>query len=387
MRKRINSIDLLRGIVMVIMALDHVRDFFHNDVYLHNPLDLKTTTPILFFTRWITHFCAPIFLFLAGISAYLMSLKKTKNELSLFLIKRGIWLILVEMIIVTLGITFNLSYAVIILQVIWAIGISMLILGILVRLPFTIILIISICIVFGHNLLDYPEAAHHYQVGFLWDLIHNGRFSFYPFAKGHGILIAYAFLPWTGIMLLGYCMGKLFEPSIDPLWRKKILIYSGSGLIILFIVVRLINHYGDPVPWSVQRNGIYSFLSFINVNKYPPSLLYISLTIGTALIFLAITENLNNKITSIFIIYGRVPFFYYVIHFYLIHILDVIVLLFAGYNMKQIIVPNVPFHPEFGFDLGIVYLIWIFVVIVMYPLCKWYNRYKSTHRQWWLSYL
>ncbi|HEX4851917.1 MAG TPA: heparan-alpha-glucosaminide N-acetyltransferase domain-containing protein, partial [Puia sp.] len=236
-RQRIGSIDLLRGIVMVVMALDHVRDFFHDDAVLHNPLDLQTTTPALFFTRWVTHFCAPVFLFLAGTSAYLMGLKRTKKELSIFLIKRGFWLIFIELAIITLLITFNPFYNIFILQVIWATGVSMIILGLLVRLPYMWILIIALCIVFGHNLLDHPEAARQFKVGFIWDLLHNGRFTYYPIDQHHGMVIAYAFIPWTGLMLLGYCMGRLFAPDVNSNERRRRLFIIGSSFILLFIIV------------------------------------------------------------------------------------------------------------------------------------------------------
>jgi uncharacterized membrane protein len=385
-RNRIYSIDLLRGLVMVIMALDHVRDFFHNDAFLHDPLDLKTTTPALFFTRWITHFCAPTFLLLAGTSAYLLGLKKSKAELSSFLIKRGFWLIFIELII-TFAVTFNPLYNIIVLQVIWATGISMIILGLLIWLPFPVILTLGICIVFGHNMLDYPEDANNQKVGFWWDLIHHGRFTFYPYAQNRGILIAYAFLPWTGIMVMGYCMGKLFEPAFNALKRRKILIYLGLGLVLLFFVLRGINEYGNPFPWSEQRNGIYTFLSFMNVQKYPPSLMYVCITIGPALIFLALTEKIQNKLGSVLIIYGKVPLFYYVIHFFLIHAICVITLSIVGYSLKDAIVPQFPFRPQFGFDLLGVYIFWLLVLVIMYPLCRWYSRYKGTHHQWWLSYL
>ena len=385
-RNRIHSIDLLRGLVMVIMALDHVRDFFHNDAFLHNPLDLKTTTPFLFFTRWVTHFCAPTFLLLAGMSAYLMGLKKSKAELSSFLIKRGCWLIIIELII-TFAVTFNPFYNVIVLQVIWATGISMIILGLLILLPFPVILIIGFCIVFGHNLLDYAENAPDQKFSFLWDLVHHGRFIFYPYSKDHGILVAYAFLPWTGIMIMGYCMGKLYEPAVNAIRRRKILIYTGVGMILLFFVLRAINNYGNPFHWSEQKNGLYTFLSFIDVQKYPPSLMYVCITLGPSLIFLALTEKVQNKISSVLIIYGKVPLFYYVIHFFLIHILCVTTLFIAGYSAKEVIVPQFPFRPQFGFDLWGVYLVWILVLIIMYPLCRWYSHYKDTHRQWWLSYL
>jgi len=385
-RNRIHSIDILRGLVMVIMALDHVRDFFHNDAFLHNPLDLKTTTPALFFTRWITHFCAPTFLLLAGVSAYLMSLKKSKAELSAFLIKRGFWLLIIELII-TFAVTFNPFYNVIVLQVIWATGISMIILGLLIWLPFPVILIIGFCIVFGHNLLDYPENLPNQKFGFWWDLIHHGRFTFYPYSQDHGILVAYAFLPWTGIMILGYCMGKLYAPAVNAIRRRKILIYTGLGMILLFFVLRAINDYGNPFHWSTQKNGLFTFLSFIDVQKYPPSLMYVCITLGPSLIFLALTEKVQNKISSVLIIYGKVPLFYYVIHFFLIHTICVITLFIAGYSANEIVVPQFPFRPQFGFDLWGVYLVWILVLIIMYPLCRWYSRYKDTHRQWWLSYL
>jgi len=398
-RSRINSIDILRGIIMVIMALDHVRDFFHKVVIeggssvATGPTDLDTTTPILFFTRWITHFCAPIFLFLAGASAYLMSLKKSKAELSSFLIKRGVWLVLVEIIIVTLGWTFNPLFNVIILQVIWAIGISMIILGLLIYLPFKIIFLIGFIIVFGHNLLDYPQVNSGLKGGFLADLLYFSNFSVYNIDKNHIIFIVYSFLPWTGVMLLGYCFGKLFSSSFSTVQRKKILLGMGSGLVVLFVALRFINMYGDPVPWSTHpRGAVFSFLSFININKYPPSLDFLCITIGAGMILLAILEEVKNSVTDFFRIYGRVPMFYYILHFYIIHALVVIVFFISGYNTSQIVTPNNPFlfrPSDFGFNLWGVYAVWAFVVIALYPLCKKYDRYKTANasKKWWLSYL
>ena len=213
---RVQSIDIVRGIVMIIMALDHVRDFFHNDAFLHDPLNATTTTPMLYFTRWVTHFCAPVFVFLAGTSAYLSGKRKTKAELSGFLIKRGFWLILIEVVVITFALTFNPFYNNIILQVIWAIGSSMVLLGLAVRLPYKVIFAIGLLIVLGHNLLDYPENARNQQVSFIWDLLHNGRFDAYSVGANRTLLIIYAFIPWTGIMLMGYCAGRLFEPVFDP---------------------------------------------------------------------------------------------------------------------------------------------------------------------------
>lgn len=395
-RSRIDSIDILRGIVMVIMALDHVRDFFHRvPLDAHGtpntgPTDLESTTPILFFTRWITHFCAPIFVFLAGTSAWLMSQKKTKAELSSFLLKRGFVLILIECIIITFGITFNPAYNFIIFQVIWAIGISMVILGLVVLLPFPLILAIGVIIVFGHNLLDYP-SINKGMTGFWADLFYFSKFATYTITSGHALIIVYSFVAWLGVMIMGYCFGKLFTGFTEPAARKKMLLWLGSGLLLLFVVLRLINNYGDPVAWAPHHRGpVFSFLSFININKYPPSLDYICVTIGAGMIMLALLENVKNAVSRFFRVYGRVPMFYYILHFYLIHLLVAVLFFIQGYSIKDVDAGGVlfMFKPrDFGVNLLGVYLIWIFVVLALYPLCKRYDRYKSSHKKWWLSYL
>lgn len=398
-RLRIDSIDILRGLVMVIMALDHVRDFFHKAVVegsgdvATGPTDLDHTTPALFFTRWITHFCAPIFVFLAGSSAYLLSFKKSKRELSAFLIKRGVWLLIVEVVIITLGWTFNPFYNFIILQVIWAIGMSLILLGLLVYLPFNAIFIIGLIIVFGHNLLDYPVVSEGLKGGLIPDLLYFTKFSIYNIDNSHLILIVYAFLPWTGVMMMGYCFGKLFGPGMDPVRRKKILVLLGAGLLLLFVLLRSINLYGDPIPWSSHpRGSAFTFLSFININKYPPSLDFLSVTIGGGILVLALLEGTQNAVTNFFRIYGRVPMFYYILHFYLIHLLVVIGFFLQGFSTNQIVSPDMPFlfRPgTFGYPLGIVYLIWLLVVLLLYPLCRKYDRYKTANgkKKWWLSYL
>jgi len=388
-RNRIGSIDLLRGIVMVIMAIDHTRDFLHNDSVLHDPLDLSTTTPFLYFTRWITHFCAPTFVLLAGVSAYLVGLRKTTKDLSSFLIKRGAWLILVEVAIVSLGITFDPLYHVLILQVIWAIGTSLVVLGFAVRLPFKAIFAIGCAILLLHNLLDYPEAARQGKVGFLWNIFHSGFFVPYSYAPNHIILIVYPLLPWFGIMLMGYCLGKIFEPSVSANRRRKFLLSLGAGMIVLFIVLRWINGYGDPRPWTSQKDGLYTFLSFMNVQKYPPSLMFTCATLGPAVIALALLEGLKNRVTAFFTVFGRVPFFYYVVHFYMIHLITVVVFFVQGFGVKDII-STTPFlfrPPTLGYSIGGVYLFWAVLILVLYPICKWYNEYKSVHAQWWLSYV
>ena len=393
-RHRIASIDILRGLVMIIMALDHVRDYFHNDAFAHDPLNPVTTTVPLYFTRWITHLCAPIFLFLSGLSAYIQGIGKSKADLGKFLIKRGLWLILMEVTIITLGWTFNPFFNIIILQVIWATGISMIFLGILVRYSYALILTLGILILCFHNLLDYPEADPNAKIGFFWELIHhanNGsQFSIYQFAPNHFIAIIYAFLPWTGIMFLGYAMGKLYQPEVVAAERKKKLLLIGSGLILVFIVLRMINEYGDPVHWSTQRNTLSSFLSFMNVHKYPPSIMYACITLGPGILFLSVSEEWAGKLSSIIRVYGSVPFFYYIVHIYLNHLIEVFAFFLSGYGAKDIVTPNFPFlfrPPQFGFDLWVVYCIWVLLIVVLYPLCKRYSAYKRTHSQWWLRYL
>lgn len=386
---RIYSIDVLRGLVMIIMALDHVRDYFYTNAFLDSPTNILTTTPGLFFTRWITHFCAPTFLFLSGVSAYLSGQRKTKKELSVFLIKRGFWLIFVELFIVTLGWTFDPFYHLFILQVIWAIGISMLILGVMVWLPVRSILIAGLLIIFLHNLLSPSENDKNGQVGLLWAFAYRGFFTIVPLWQNHNAIIVYAFLPWTGIMLLGYGMGKLFTPAYDSS-RRKILFRLGAAAIIVFFALRFYNHYGDPEHWQLVRNRFYSWLSVLNVTKYPPSLDYIMLTLGVAFILLAMFDRLKAPAFPFARVFGRVPFFFYVIHIYLIHALTVILFYVQGYQSKDIAPQHSPFlfRPDnLGFGLSGVYLVWIAVILILYPFCKSYNDYKSSHRKWWLSYL
>ena len=391
---RIESIDILRGLVMVIMALDHTRDYFHIAANIDDPLNLATTTPLLFFTRWITHFCAPVFVFLSGTSIYLQSLRKTKNELSAFLIKRGLWLIVAEFVIIAFGWTFNPFYNIIPFQVIWTIGISMVILGVIVRLPFKGVLFIGLLIVLGHNLLDIPEAAPGFNPGFLWNILHHGHFVTYEFAPKHYALIVYPFLPWTGLMLLGYCVGIFFSSIYSMDQRRNVLTRLGLVLILFFIVVRFINIYGDPIAWTVQKNGLYTLMSFLSVQKYPPSLMYMCITIGPALLLLSFTEKIKNGFTNSMVVFGRTAFFYYILHLYLIHLLAAILFFAKGKHTVQFAIDSMqqmPFMfviPGEGIGLGLVYVIWIIVIVALYPLCKWYDQYKIRHKEkWWLSYL
>lgn len=390
-KKRIESIDLLRGLVMLIMAIDHVRDVFH--LGHPEPTDLATTTPLLFFTRWITHFCAPTFVFLSGISACLAGMRRTRGELSLFLIKRGLWLIFAEVAVINLGMTLNPLYNVQILQVIWAIGGSMVLLGLLLacRASFTVIGIIGAIIFFGHNIFDLVDPGAIAKT-FVWKLFisASGFSSAVQLSESHFILIAYALLPWTGVMLLGFVFGPLYKRDADAAKRRKTLLYAGLGLLVLFFLFRAFNLYGDPSPWRVQKTTTLTVISFFNLTKYPCSLLYLCMTIGVALVLLATTEQVKDKLASIVIVYGNVPFFYYVCHWYLIQVIHVILFFAMGFRTDQIITPDVPFlflPPAFGFSLFWLYVIWLVVIVLLYWPCQWFSRYKKSHQQWWLSYI
>lgn len=389
-KNRIESIDLLRGLVMIIMALDHTRDFFHKDALTGDPLNPATTTPILYFTRWITHFCAPTFVFLSGLSAWLQGRRKTKKELSRFLITRGLWLIFIDLTVMSLGLTGDIYYGLFVLETLWSIGASMFILGLMIRLPFGIILTTGLVIFFGHNLLDFAERSRGGVVPPWWSILH--RPAFIPLWSNHSLFVFYPFLSWTGLMLLGYCIGKLFT-DMNADRRKKILLWTGVGVLLFFVALRSINFYGDPVPWSQQKNSTATFFSFMNVQKYPPSLLFLCATIGPVLIFLALVKNTVGGFVKIVSVYGRVPFFYFIVHFYILHIAAIIAYLSRGHSLAEGMkgVAGLPFkfaNPGEGYSLGIVYLIWIAIVIIMYPLCKWYDRYKTNHKEkWWLSYL
>jgi uncharacterized membrane protein len=387
---RIASIDILRGIVMIIMALDHTRDYFHKPAFLYDPLDLTQTTPIIFLTRWITHFCAPTFVFLSGVSAFLASQKKTKNEASLFLIKRGFWLVLVEIVVVTFGITFK-PYTLIVWQVIWAIGWSMIFLGMLMRISYKLVLITGVVLVFGHNLFDkvihLPDTG---AGGIVSTIFFRANPSFIPVGNNFFIADIYAILPWTGVMLLGFSMGQWFKKDFPAAKRKKLLLITGVSLIVLFILLRSTGLYGNPDLWERQNTLIKDILSFINTDKYPPSLLYLCMTIGPACLFLALTENIKSKWADIVSVYGQVPFFYYILHFYLLHILVVIFFYASGHGNAEIVDPNTFFNfrpVNFGYKLLIVYIIWIGVVGLLYFPCRWFSKYKKTHTQWWLSYV
>ncbi|MEJ5996471.1 heparan-alpha-glucosaminide N-acetyltransferase domain-containing protein [Pedobacter sp. Du54] len=389
--KRILSIDILRGFVMIVMALDHTRDFFLLGGMTTDPMNPDNTYLSLFFTRWITHLCAPTFVFLSGISAYLSSKNKDPKQAGNFLIKRGFWLLFVEIGIITLGLTFNPLYNVIILQVIWAIGWSMILLGILSKISHRVVSVVGLILFFGHNLLNYitlPDATTFAGRLIAATLTSSG--TFIPVSETHSIGLFYVILPWTGAMFLGFSIGHWYNKEFDATTRRKRLFYIGLALFLSFLVLRYFGWYGNPTPRKEYIEPIKTFFSFLNVSKYPPSLQYYGMTLGLTIMLLSQIENLKNRFARLMMVYGNVPFFYYVIHFYLIHFILVIVFFASGYGTKDVVNPQIPFlfhPPNLGFNLGIVYLIWLSVIAILYKPCIWFQSYKATHSQWWLRYL
>ena len=388
LKNRVQSIDLLRGLVMIIMALDHCRDFFHYGVSIgEDPLSFSTTTPFLFLTRWITHFCAPVFVFLSGTSIFLYSNKgKTKKQVAFFLFTRGLFLMAVEILIIEPLWDFN--FTVIYLQVIWAIGLSMVALSILQYLPYKILVFTGLIIVFGHNLLDSINIDTPFLKSVLWSIIHVRHD--YLINDDLLFVVAYPFLPWLGLMILGYATGKLFLPEVVPAFRKKTLLITGLISIFLFITIRFINLYGDMHLWEAQNSTIFTLLDFINTSKYPPSLLYILMTMGPALILLSFLEKSSNSFSKRIIVFGKVAFFYYVIHVFLIHSMSWLAFFMTGHSWNDLDFDHFrqgSLPLESGYSLWIVYVVWALVIIILYFPCKWYSKYKATHKHWWLSYI
>ncbi|MEL6811507.1 MAG: heparan-alpha-glucosaminide N-acetyltransferase domain-containing protein [Bacteroidota bacterium] len=386
---RIESLDILRGLVMVIMALDHVRDYFHAGAFVSDPSNLDTTTPELFFTRFITHFCAPVFVFLAGTSAFLYGRNKTKKTLFKFLFTRGVWLILLELTVMTFLWWFDLSFSFFNLQVIWAIGLCMVFLSAIIYLPKNLILILGLVLVFGHNLLDGFTAEGNSFSSMIWYILHQPAFI----QMGDTwISFLYPIMPWIGVMSLGYVFGTLYGKEFDPMVRKKWLLILGLGAIGLFLLLRGVNIYGDRILWSTQEHPVYTLLSFFQLTKYPPSLLFLLITLGPSLLFLLAVENIKNKITDFFVVYGRVPLFYYVIHVLVIHVAAILGILITGGDWTLMILTMDSFMngslAGYGYSLGLTYLIWMGIVAVMYPICLRYMKYKAANRdKKWLSYL
>ncbi len=388
---RITTIDVTRGLVMVIMALDHVRDLLHISAMDGEPTNLTTTTTPLFLTRWITHLCAPTFVFLSGTSAYLSLQKRSKagqsiNEGRQFLLKRGLVLILLELTIINFAFWFDFSFKSLMLQVIWVIGGGLVMLSFLSRLSVRQVGAIGLAILVLHNLLFLLPPLPDNAGQFLFALFF--RTQFFSISPNFALLVGYPLIPWLGIMMVGYAIGPLFEKPLAK--RKRMLALIGAGALGLFVLLRFINSYGDQAPWSVQKTGLFTILSFINVSKYPPSLLYCLLMLGIALLILSLADGVINTLTRILTVYGAVPMFYYILHWYLVHLLMLIVAFLQGFTLSDI--PDGPFtfgRPKrSGVSLELVYAVWFGLVVALYPFCRWYGRYKSAHpEKVWLRYV
>lgn len=377
-RVRLMSIDILRGLVIVLMALDHVRAYFTGVRF--DPLDLTQTSAPLYVTRWITHFCAPIFVFLAGTSSWLVSKRLTKAELSRFLLTRGFWLVVLEFTVVRFAWMFNFSYLQfgLIMQVIWAIGASMIVLALLVHLPLRAIGAIGVFMIAGHNLLDGISPERFGAWAPLWNVIHVSGQT--PFG-----FVAYPLVPWIGVMAAGYAIGTVFD--MDAQRRCRILIALGLSLIGIFVVLRLVDVYGDPRKWSAHSSILFTALSFLNVSKYPPSLFYLLVTLGPALVLLALLESAQGRFARVLATFGRVPLFFYVLHIALAHLLAGIVAYAMGYGTTLLTGIFFTAPPEWGFGLPVVYLAWACVLVLLYPLCRSFAGVKQRRGEWWLSYL
>jgi uncharacterized membrane protein len=382
-RSRVDSVDLVRGVIMILMALDHTRDFF--GIPGQNPTDIATTTAPLFFTRWITHFCAPVFFLLAGTGAYLSLRRKTKKELSRFLATRGLWLIFLEVVLVRcLAYQFNFDYRITLLLVLWALGWCMIALALLLHLPTWLVTALGLFMIAGHNLLDGVRSANP-----VWSILHGPGFVLNT--PGHVVFAIYPLIPWVGVMAAGYGLGQVY--SWDAERRRAFLMRLGLGLTAAFVVIRWINRYGDPSPWSAQSTPLHALLSFLNTTKYPPSLLFLLMTLGPAMLFLRAVDGGVPALMRPALVFGKVPLFYYVLHFPLIHLLAVMTCLVrygsAHWMFESPDLGNYPFTPPpgWGYSMPVVYLIWAFVIIAMYPLCRWYAALKQRRSSGWLSYL
>jgi uncharacterized membrane protein len=391
-RPRLLSIDALRGLVMIIMALDHVRDFFHAGAMSFSPTDLTRTTPILFLTRWITHFCLPVFMFAAGMGVFFYGRSHTRGQLSRFLWTRGIWFIVLELTVMQLAYNFNLFWRfLILLLILWIFGICLLAMAALVYVPMRWLVALSVAVILLHNCLDGVRAQQFGSAAWIWNLLHQP--SVIP-VHGKLVLVTYTFVPWIAVMAAGYCFGQVFQ--LEPLARRRIMLRLGLALVVAFAIVRTVNKYGDPSPWVHQKSTVFTVLSFLNCTKYPGSLDFLLMTLGPALLILAYFDQRTFRPANPLIVFGRVPMFYFILHFYLIHALAVLAawLRYGGaafhfmFNpLPSMGGPQEMFPSPFGYSLGVVYGVWVLTMILLYPLCQWFANVKAGRRDWWLSYL
>jgi uncharacterized membrane protein len=389
---RIQSVDALRGAIMILMAIDHVRDFVNRSAMSFSPTDLTRTTTALFLTRWITHFCAPVFAFTAGIGAFLwLSHGRTKGQLSRFLLSRGLWLVILELTLVRFLFVFEVRFQdrLVFLLVFWMLGLCMMILAALVHLSTRVLAVLSLVAIAGHNLLDPISAVRFGPAAGIWNILHQP--GVFPFL-GAQILAPYSLVPWFAVMAAGYCFGSVF--LWEPARRRRFLVWLGSALTITFVLLRAWNVYGDPAPWSAQPSAVFTVLSFLNCTKYPPSLDFLLMTLGPAIVALAWLERLRFSLHNPLIVFGRVPFFYFVTHIALIHLVAV-ALGFIRYGAHGFLLLPAPsmggpakmFPAGYGYSLWVAYAVWLGVVAALYPLCRWFADLKQRRRSWWLSYL
>jgi uncharacterized membrane protein len=384
---RIESVDLVRGIIMVIMALDHTHDYFGS--LGAQPTNIATTTTALFLTRWITHFCAPVFFLLTGVGASLMLRHRTKAEVARFLVTRGLWLLVLEVVVMRFALQFNVDYQVTILTVLWALGWAMIVLAAFVWFPVPVSLAAGVVLIVGHNALDGIDASAFGGQAWVWNFLHQPGIVI---NTGHSVVLAaYVLIPWVGVTALGYALGSSYRWEAGA--RRSLLLWLGVGALAAFAALRFINVYGDPLPWSQGRTPVFTVLSFVNALKYPPSLVFLLMTLGPALLLLRAFDGGVPRFLRPVHTIGRVPLFFYVLHFYLIHALALVACWWTYgtvANMTQSPdLAHFPFTAPPGWDFGLpaVYFIWVAVVLCMYPLCRWFAGVRSRQKWWWLSYL
>lgn len=381
---RLTSIDALRGLIIILMALDHVRDFFSSTPF--RPDDISQTSVLLFFTRWITHFCAPTFVFLTGISTFLYQQKQPdKRTVSRFLLTRGLWMIFLEFFVV--GFSWQFSYDILFLQVIWVLGWSMIALAGLIWLPSQVLIIFSLLMIGGHQLLGYIEPQQITADNLGWIFLHRPAI-FLPMNYGLSPLFAvYPLIPWAAVMLAGYLIGPWFKET--PESRKRKLYLSAGLLLAFFIILRFTNLYGDPKPWTFSDRGlIYTILSFINITKYPPSLLFLCLTLGVCCILLSAFESLNGRIMRFLLVFGKVPLFFYLIHIPIINAAASVWTYFTfGHTVNLFFSSQSSWPAAYHPNLLRAYLVWVVLIAGLYFARKWYGRFKQSNSYWWLSYL
>lgn len=392
-RRRVDAVDVLRGVAMVLMALDHTRDYFGDAAA--DPTNLRTASTALFLTRWVTHFCAPVFFLLTGAGAALSLGRWRPAELSRFLLTRGLWLVLLELTVLRAVLQFNVDYRVTILNVLWALGWSMVALAAVSRLPLRAAVTFGVVLIVCHNLADPIAPATFGAWAPLWQVLHQPGLVYA--SGGRFVLLAYPLVPWVGVTAVGFGLGHLFAWPGDR--RRALLLRLGVGMIAAFVLVRALAVYGDPRPWTPQPTTLRTALAFLNTTKYPPSLLFLLMTLGPALLALrwldgrlAAGRPLPAALRPV-LVFGRVPLFYFLLHFALIHLLAVVVSavrfhtargMFESPTLDRFPVTQPPGWPA---PLPWVYVAWITVIVLAYPCCRWYAALKARYPGGWLRYL